>query len=66
MVSAKERENSNGRGTRAPSLNSGIVFGKAVDVTAQTSPQTEMQAKDVTAKHGGGGKDQAARQPTPR
>ncbi len=66
MVSAKERENRNGRGTRAPSLNSGIVFGKTVDVTAQTSPQTEMQAKDVTAKPGGGGKDQAARQPTPR
>jgi hypothetical protein len=64
LVSVQERENRNGRGTRAaPSLNSGIVFGKTVDVTAEMShPQNEMQAKDVKAKPGAGGKDQAARQ----
>jgi len=48
MASAKERENRNGRGTRATSLNSGIVFGKTVDVTAEMShesPPPKMRCK---------------------
>jgi hypothetical protein len=52
LVSAKERENKNGRGTRAPSLNSGIVFGKTVDVTAEMSqpPQKRDARKRCKSK----------------
>ena len=54
MVSAKERENRSGRGTRAPSLNSLIVFGKTVDVTAEMSHTQNEITKNVTVKPGGG------------